>query len=215
MSEFIERMKKLKEDTGLKNVDIAEKMLVSASYVSHLITGHRKPGRKTLMKLSEIFGVSIDYLVGSDKAMPDNDYRMVPVISFVRAGAWHEASDPYAPGVADYWIPVETNDESAIGLSVVGDSMEPEYRAGDIIIVSPVLQPQVGHDVVARWNGEVVLKRLKKYEEGMVILMALNPAYDSWVIQGSELSDFRIVGPVVGQHRNRRVEVGAVVKGGE
>lgn len=71
--------------------------------------------------------------------------RMIPLINRVPAGAAGEYTDlDYPAGVADRYLPVPTGlgaaaadrgGEASFALVVAGDSMEPEYRAGDILIV--------------------------------------------------------------------------------
>lgn len=111
--------------------------------------------------------------------------RRVPLISWVQAGLWSTASDPYEPGDAHEWVDVYAPvSDHTFALSVRGDSMtnptgNPTFPEGTIIIVDPAVDAQTGHYVVAKLEGdeEVTFKRL--YREGSrVWLVALNPKYD-------------------------------------
>ncbi len=61
-------------------------------------------------------------------------------------------------------------------LRVLGDSMEPEFADGSIIIVDPAMPPQSGAYVVIDYRGETTFRQFV-VEEGRKLLKALNPAY--------------------------------------
>lgn len=86
--------------------------------------------------------------------------RPVPVISWVTAGKWHEVVDPYQPGVAEEWVESDVTGTNVFALRVKGDSMEPEFVEGDIIIVNPHIAPKPGDFVIAKDkdNGEATFE---------------------------------------------------------
>jgi SOS-response transcriptional repressor LexA len=63
-------------------------------------------------------------------------------------------------------------------LLVLGDSMVPEFREGEVIVVEPEGLATEGAFVVAQVAGEWMLRRLAS-ETGAWRLVALNPAYPS------------------------------------
>lgn len=103
----------------------------------------------------------------------------IPLISWVAAGAWNEAFDPYAPGAASEWIAVPgEHSADAVALRVRGDSMEPRFPDGCVIIVEPHRQPKSGQFVVVRnndWNEAT----FKQYvvDGGVKLLKPLNSRY--------------------------------------
>lgn len=58
------RLKKLRQDAGLLQKDIAKKLNISTSAYGYYEQGKRIPDSTTLDKLAEIFNVSADYLLG-------------------------------------------------------------------------------------------------------------------------------------------------------
>jgi phage repressor protein C with HTH and peptisase S24 domain len=67
---------------------------------------------------------------------------------------------------------------NAYALTISGDSMEPAYREGDTIIVSPAAPVRAGDRVVARTtNGAVMAKQLVRRTASRIELASLNPAY--------------------------------------
>lgn len=120
---------------------------------------------------------------------------IVPVLSWVQAGALRSAEDlyPYA-GAAEEYLSVSVRGEHCFSLKVRGESMLPDFHEGDMIVIDPDLEPQSGDFVVAviDGTGEATFKRYMKKKDGEV-LMPLNPDYAPIVLQ----PEHRIVGKVV------------------
>lgn len=68
------------------------------------------------------------------------------------------------------------SDAEPFALMVLGDSMEPEFMEGEIIVVEPEGLATDGSYVVAFHNEEYIFRQLIKRETGWA-LHALNPAY--------------------------------------
>lgn len=121
--------------------------------------------------------------------------RSVPLISFVQAGDWTEAVEEFTPEDAEEFLPVTSSvGPRTFGLRVVGNSMEPEFWAGEIVIVDPDREAETGSFVVAKINhDEATFKQLIK-DGGSVFLRPMNSAYPMMDVTGR---DVRIVGRVV------------------
>lgn len=137
----------------------------------------------------------------------DFGVHRIPIISYVQAGDWTGAYDLNAPVDADEWLLTDMElSDSSFALEIKGDSMLPEFKPGDRVIVDPVIAPQPGDYVVAK-NGEKEAT-FKKYrprgmnERGNVVfeLVPLNEDYPS---MRSDLTPIRIVGTMV-EHRKYR-----------
>jgi phage repressor protein C with HTH and peptisase S24 domain len=123
-------------------------------------------------------------LVSGARAMSDGA-RMrgrtkIPLIGLTQAGTEGFFDDGGYPAGAG-WDEVElpaTTDVNAYALSISGDSMEPVYRAGDRVIVSPAAPVRVGDRVVARTReGAVMAKELARRTAARIELASLNPAF--------------------------------------
>ncbi len=80
--------------------------------------------------------------------------KAVPIINRVAAGYPMEFTDlGYPVGVADDYIsmPPGLDDPTAFAVHVVGDSMEPRYGEGDIVIFSPRADIRSGDDCYVRF----------------------------------------------------------------
>ena len=69
--EFSERLKKLRKDTGLTQVDVASKLGISQQAYASWERGVKKPTQDNLVKIAQILNVSVDYLVGNSEEKTD------------------------------------------------------------------------------------------------------------------------------------------------
>jgi SOS-response transcriptional repressor LexA len=89
-------------------------------------------------------------------------------------------------------------DAEPYALRVIGDSMEPEFLDGHILIVDPALPPQHGAYVIIDYQGETTFRQFI-VENGRKYLKALNSAYPA-----VELVENYSVRGVVVQRASRR-----------
>ncbi len=106
--------------------------------------------------------------VGGNLALLGALPMQVPVVNKVAAGYPREFTDlGYPARVADEYVSVpDVYDADAFAARVVGDSMEPVYREGDIVVFSPSAPTVEGSDCFVRFerNEETTFKRV--YFEG-------------------------------------------------
>lgn len=69
--EFSERLKKLRKDAGLTQVDVSEKLGISQPAYASWERGIKKPTQDNLVKIAQVLNVSIDYLVGNSEEKSD------------------------------------------------------------------------------------------------------------------------------------------------
>ena len=98
---------------------------------------------------------------------------MVPVINKVSAGYPADFNDlDYPVGIADDYVRCpDLHDPNAFAVRVVGDSMEPRFQEGDIVVFSPAAEVQSGDDCFVRFEmpHETTFKRVffeKKNKSG-------------------------------------------------
>lgn len=120
----------------------------------------------------------------------------IPLINSVAAGYPREFTDlGYPARVADDYVRVPgLNDADAFACRVVGDSMLPEYREGDIVVFSPAKAIKSGQDCLARLepDHQTTFKRvyLEKDKRGreMIRLQPLNPKYPARVLAREQVA---------------------------
>lgn len=69
--EFSERLKSLRKQAGLTQVDVAEELEISQPAYASWERGTKKPTQENLVKISQILNVSVDYLVGNSEEKAD------------------------------------------------------------------------------------------------------------------------------------------------
>ena len=67
--------------------------------------------------------------------------------------------------------------------------MEPLYRDGDVLIVSPTASVRKGDRVVVRLaSGEVLAKELRRKTARTIELLSLNPSHPERIVQVAEIA---------------------------
>ena len=116
----------------------------------------------------------VGYIGESDGA---GVFRNVPLIGFAQAGAagyFDDAGYPSGAGWDEIPFPA-LGDPHAYALEISGDSMEPVYRDGDVVVVSPATNIRRGDRVVIRTKaGEVMVKQLRRRTAKQLELQSLN-----------------------------------------
>ena len=104
-------------------------------------------------------------------------FGTVPLIGFAQAGSEGFFDDAgYPAGGAWDEIPFpDLGDPHAYALEISGDSMEPVFRDGDVVIVSPNADVRRGDRVVIKTKaGEVMVKQLRRRSARRIDLKSFN-----------------------------------------
>lgn len=153
----------------------------------------RWPSTESVAKVLEATGATLLDLVAhiDGKAGMAGASARVPLIGFAQAGDRGFFDDAGYP-IGGSWdeIPFpEIGDPHAYALEVSGDSMEPLYRDGDFVLVSPGASVRRGDRVVVKTNeGEVMVKQLVRQTAKRIELASLNPAHSGRSLATEEVS---------------------------
>ncbi len=116
---------------------------------------------------------------------------VVPLINKVAAGIPAEFTDyDYPAQVADEYVPcMGVQDPEAFAARVLGESMMPEYREGDVIVFSPGRAVMDGSDCYVRLlpDHQSTFKRIFFEAGDRVRLQPLNPAFKAKVVGREEI----------------------------
>lgn len=208
------------KNSGMKQADLVrcinrgyvDKDKISQAAISKIMTGKSQTMKvDTAIRLANCLNVDFNWLsngVGemtkepitsnidenSETNLPAR--RRIPVVSWVHAGS--------ADFADEYVDDDECIVQEAFGLRVEGDSMEPLFHDGDLIIIDPTAEPRPGDYVIARLidEGQTTFKKLRikgMNNEGQAVmeLIPLNPDYETY---NSESTRFQIIGKVI-EHR--------------
>ncbi len=114
----------------------------------------------------------------------------MPLIGLALAGAggyFDDAGFPLGKGWDEVGSPVVT-DEHAYALEISGNSMEPAFRKGDVIVVSPAAPVRRGDRVVVKTkDGEVMVKQLARKTAKTIELHSLNPDHPARTLPMSDV----------------------------
>lgn len=118
--------------------------------------------------------------------------RLVPVINKVSAGYPSDFNDlDYPVGIADDYIRCpDMHDPNAFAVRVVGDSMEPKFCEGDIVIFSPAAEVHNGDDCFVRFAmpHETTFKRVFFESENKIRLQPRNEKYSPTIVDGKRIN---------------------------
>ena len=154
----------------------------------------RWPSTESISKILEATGEGFDTFLGGTGAflqMADpRPLRTVPLLGLAQAGSggfFDSAGFPAGQGWDEVALPTP-GDGGIYALEVQGDSMEPLYREGDRIVVSPTEQVRRGDRVVVKTrDGEVMAKILARQSAKQIELHSINPAYKPRVLDITEI----------------------------
>lgn len=199
-----------KLESGMTKAQFAESIDTSPAALSQLMGDkpNRNIGDKMARKIENALNLPSGWMdtLHSNDSESNVSYRGInetrgsyPVISWVSAGQWIEALEPYHRKSIDRWYDttVVCSDDS-FWLDVKGDSMTSpaglSIPEGAAILVDPEVEPINGKLVVAKLEGdnEATFKKLV-IDAGRRFLKPLNPHYPMIEINGN----CRIIGVVV------------------
>lgn len=133
----------------------------------------------------------IDRMGITSDTMPLVATRDVPLINKVAAGYPREFTDlGYPARIADEYVRCpDVTDADAFAARVVGDSMLPDYREGDVVVFSPARDVKEGNDCFVRLerDAETTFKRVYFEGDGRLRLQPLNARYPSRIVEREEV----------------------------
>lgn len=143
----------------------------------------RWPSTESVAKVLEATGEGFDVFLSQGGAYlqaSGSARRFVPLLGLAQAGSggfFDSAGHPSGQGWDEVQLPTAAED-GTYALEVSGDSMQPLYREGDRVIVSPSEQVRRGDRVVVRTRqGEVMIKVLARQTARTLELHSVNPDF--------------------------------------
>ncbi|WP_118987094.1 LexA family protein [Photorhabdus sp. CRCIA-P01] len=202
-----ERIKLRRKELKLTQRELGKLVGVSHVAISQWEKEDTEPKGDNLLALSSALGYSAAYILKGEKDDSSNVSFLklnktrgeYPLISWVCAGNWSEAVEPYHRKAVDDWYETTVNcSNESFWLEVKGDSMTSlsglSIPEGMMILVDPEVAPASGKLVVATLEQENEAT-FKQYivDAGQHYLKPLNPQYRMIPINGN----CKIIGVVV------------------
>lgn len=170
VSESARLLKQLRQDAGLSVRAMARHLDMSPTSYQHYESRYKKPflpyefvaQAKPVLLEHGISSENLEKLVPQISNVVDDVSRVLkaPLISWVQAGAFEEAVDPYVLGGFEEEIIVEYDRESVLALRVRGGSINRVAPDDAVIIVDYSLRELVPEKFfVIKVDGEATVKR--------------------------------------------------------
>lgn len=167
------RIRYLRNEKGWNQEQLGKKMNLAKVTISQYENETRSPNPDIINQFADLFDVSVDYLLGRDD-VETKDVFKVPVLGSVPCGEpfiadeeildWEEIN-PKLRGTGEFF-----------GLRLRGNSMEPRFTEGDVVIVRKQSDIESGEVAIVRVNGdEATMKIVQKSPQG-ITLVATNPS---------------------------------------
>lgn len=172
------RIKELRTKKDLSQQKMAEMLGIAQSTLSQYESQKREPDFETLTKISNFFGVSVDYLIGNDYSRDKpsrKSTKKIPVLGKVEAGVPIEAVQE----IIDWEEITGEMAESGefFALQINGNSMMPRMAPGDVVIVRKQPDVDSGEIAIVIINGEdATCKKIIKRSNG-ISLVSYNSDY--------------------------------------
>lgn len=97
-----------------------------------------------------------------------------------------------------WFLKMGLHEGSAAIISIVGDSMEPQLRPNDLVLLNTNEGGFSGDGIYAvQWGGELYVKRLQRISGGALRMVSENTAYEPVIIPQSEMESVKVIGRVV------------------
>jgi len=148
----------------------------------------RWPSTESISKVLAVTNMTMSDFIGLIETDPHGHVDggfvapSIPLLGYAEAGKkgyFDDAGYPVGRGWDEIQFPDMgqfSKDEHIYALEISGNSMEPLYRAGDIIILSPNARLRRGDRVVVKTEGgEVMAKEFIRKTSSKVDLHSLNP----------------------------------------
>ncbi len=200
-----DRVKKRRSELRLTQSEAAEKAGIKQQSWASIEDGKTlKP--RNIVGIAEALKCDPAWLMNGGVILPVSEVntRRIPLISYVQAGALaHKSPIDAFDGSFEYVMTDMDWSQYTFALRISGDSMEPDFKEGDVIIVDPEIEPTPGEFVVAK-NGEHEAT-FKKYRPTFVTQegkqhFELIPLNNDYPTMNSAERHIQIIGTMV-EHR--------------
>lgn len=195
----------LRKQFGLSQKEFGKKVGVAQNTICNWEKGNREPDNESLKRMSELFNVSIDYILGreeqprqrvavpkAENIMPLPKTKKIPLIGTIACG------EPiYADENIEEYLTVPEDIDADFCLRCKGDSMiGARIHNGDIVYIRSQEVVDNGQIAAVLIDDEATLKRVY-IENGTVSLVAANDSYAPMFFTGPDTERVRILGRAV------------------
>ena len=183
-----DNIKRLRDEHGLGQRELAEKLGVSIQAVSAWETGRKVPRMNMIQKIADTFMVSKAEIVEAEAPTG----KRVPLIGLIACGTPILAEE----NILEY-VCVPEKWKADFLLYCRGNSMAPQFLNGDYVAIRVQPYALTGQIAAVRIGDEATLKKVFQ-KPGYLELRPVNPDYESIILTGEEMETAHIEGIAVG-----------------
>jgi phage repressor protein C with HTH and peptisase S24 domain len=199
-------IKRIFEETGISSQsELATILNVNRSAITQARNKQSIP-EKWLLKLYRIYGLNPEWLengIGEKnlKKIDDDSFKNIPKVTArlcAGGGSFESGSDieGYYSFKRD-WLQTKGSPDKMVMMDIFGNSMEPEMRDGDTILIDESQKDIIAGTVYAVGiDDTIMVKRVEKHPNKLVLLSD-NISYNPIYLQGIEMNSIRIIGKVL------------------
>jgi transcriptional regulator with XRE-family HTH domain len=204
------RIESLAKEIGISiAAELARRIGLKTQSVQQWYSGQTSPRGRNLAKLSELFGRSIDEILGrsTPPSLARRGYVSIPLLD-VQGSA---GPGTHAPEFSDVLQQIEVL-ESRVRqqlhatarhlrlISARGDSMAPTIQDSDVVFVDVSARAVEGAGVyVIDWHGRLLIKRLQPMLDGRLAIQSDNARYMTEYVPVDHMDRLTICGRVKGR----------------
>lgn len=180
----------LRKRAGISQKQIAEKIGVTQGSVSQWENEATEPDTRTIGQLAKVFSVPVDFFFSEEPRRELDSIRImrnaVPIVGEIACGT-PVTAEQNIEGYAD----VPDGVHADFALRCKGDSMEPTFMHGDLVLIRQTPDFQPGQIAAVGIEGEALLKHVYRQGENL-ICVSENPAYAPQSFPASEVTIYGI-----------------------
>lgn len=197
-------MRRVAQGAGIQSQsELAVVLDVNRSAVSRAKSRDRVP-EQWISRLCTVFDLDPGWVRDGQSSL-DRFVEVPVVVARLGAGGGSHVVDADVRGHMAFrsaWLHQKGQPRDMVLMQVVGDSMEPNIREGDYVLIDQSKQEIYPGGVYALGlEDTIMVKQLDKRPDELVILSA-NSKYSPIILRGDELETVRIIGRVVGVWRD-------------
>lgn len=202
-------LKLYRKKFGKSQQEIADYLGMTQVAYGNYELGKRQINPKILLKLADLYGVSIDDLLGrtnpfgkqiteKPEVVPESEV-MIPLVASLRCGPG-TSGEPFT-FIKPIPIPISYKKrwgDDLQALVAVGESMSPNIIPGDLLICRPGEEWESGNVVSVNYADTDMIKRIYATRDG-VDLKSDNPTFDTIHVTNEEITAgrFHVLGRVL------------------
>ena len=199
-----ERIRSRRKALKLTQQAIAQHIGVSHVAVSQWEKEETVPRGENLLRLAEWLQCTAAWIIDGDGEVFAAPLQVaplatLPLISLTQASGWLSEQRLLLQQQATRFLYSDSDvSEAALAVTLVDESMQPDYRPNDVLIFDPQIAAQPGDVVLARHHNEMLV-RIYRQQSGDIF--TLRPLNDDYPLRHSDQAESTVIGVLVEMRR--------------